>query len=189
MSRDLRDILKDEREAEGKLSKNHRKNFEDRLQKELHSKPAWNYQFLKIAATLLIVVGLGSSLFYFSSGSDLTTETAQVTTPKIQNLGSISPELKKIENYYLASIQTEIASLQETPENKELLDGYLQKLGELTVEYKMLTQELNTDGLNDKTINALIGNLQSRLKLMYQLKEQLNELKKRNLSNNENLQV
>ena len=189
MSRDLRNFLRDQRSGDGKLSKNHRKNFEARLHKELHSKRASKYQFLRIAASLLIIVGLGSSLFYFSSGTDLKTETAQVTTPKIENLGSISPELKKIENYYLASIQTEIASLEETPENKELLDGYLEKLGELTVEYKILTEELNTDGLNDKTINALIGNLQSRLKLMYQLKEQLNELKKRNLSNNENLQV
>jgi hypothetical protein len=189
MSRDLRDILRDDTSAKGELSKNHRKNFEARLQNELHAKPASNTQFFRIAASFLVLVGLGTSLFYFSPDTDLSSDTAQVSTPKIESLGSISPELKKIENYYLASIQTEIVSLQETPENKELLDGYFQKLGELTQEYKILTEELNTEGLNDKTINALIGNLQARLKLMYQLKEQLNDLKTRNLSNNENIHV
>ncbi len=185
MAKDLREILRDKATEGGKLSKNHRKNFEARLKNEVHSETSRNFQFLKIAASLLVIVGLGASLFYFSP----ETATNQVASKKIENLGSISPELKKIENYYLASIQTEIASLQETPENKELLDGYLEKLGELTVDYKILTEELNTEGLNDKTINALINNLQLRLKLMYQLKEQLNELKKRNFSENDNLQV
>ena len=97
--------------------------------------------------------------------------------------------MKKIENYYLASIQTEISDLKKTPENKELLDGYLEKIGELTSDYKNLTEELNTEGLNEKTINALIDNLQLRLKLLYQLKEQLNELKNINLKNNENTQI
>ena len=113
----------------------------------------------------------------------------QQGTAKIESLGSISPELKKIENYYLASIHEQIASLNETPENKEILDGYLEKIGELTKDYGILTEELNSEGLNEKTINALIDNLQLRLKLLYQLKEQLNELKKQNITENENVQA
>ena len=89
----------------------------------------------------------------------------------------------------MASIQTEISNIEETPENKELLNGYFEKLGELTKEYKVLTTELNSEGLNEKSINALIENLQLRLKLLYQLKEQLNELKNINITENENIQV
>ncbi|MBL4939362.1 MAG: hypothetical protein JKY16_03655 [Lutibacter sp.] len=70
-----------------------------------------------------------------------------------------------------------------------MLDGYLEKIGELTQEYKILTNELNTEGVNEKTINALIDNLQLRLKLLYQLKEQLNELKKLNTTENESVQI
>ncbi len=185
MPKDLRELLKNEPVQTSKLSKNHRMNFEARLQQEVHS-TKMNYNFiLKIAASFLVIVGLGSSLFYFSGNT--VQETPK--TAKIENLGSISPELKNIENYYLASINTEISNLQKTPENKELLDGYLEKIGELTNEYKLLTNELNTEGLNEKTINALIDNLQLRLKLLYQLKEQLNELKKLNITQNENLQV
>ena len=104
-------------------------------------------------------------------------------------LGSISPELKKVEDYYLVSINAEILNLQETPENKELVNGYLEKIGELTKDYKTLTTDLNTEGINEKAINALIENLQLRLKLLLQLKEQLKELQNTNVVQNENVQV
>ena len=185
MPKDLREMLRNEQIGTSNLSKNHRKNFEAKLQKELHSSKKKSYQFLKIAASFLIIAGLGSSIYFF------TTNTVEnpAETAKIESLGSISPELKKIENYYLASIQVEISNLQETPQNKALLDGYLEKIGELTSEYKVLTNELNTGGLNEKSINALIDNLQLRLKLLYQLKEQLNDLKTLNTDQNENVQV
>ena len=186
MPKDIRDILRNESVETGKLSKNHRSVFEAKLQKELHNSKKRSNHFLKIAASFLVIVSLGSSIFYFSENTvvEQATEVA-----KIESLGSISPELKTIENYYLASIQAEIANLEETPENKELLNGYLEKLGELTNEYKILTQELNDEGLNEKTINALIENLQQRLNLMHQLKEQLNSLSKLNITENENIQV
>ncbi len=184
MPKDLKKMLQDKQIHTEKLSKNHRANFEAKLQKELHASKKVSYPFLKIAASFIVIIGLGS-IFYFSGSTSVKT----VETAKIESLGSISPELKKIENYYLASINTEISSLEETKENKELLDGYFEKISELTADYKLLTQELNTQGLNEKTINALIDNLQLRLKLLYQLKEQLNELKNLNKSENENIHI
>lgn len=184
MSKDLREIVKNIQESSEKLSKNHSRNFEAKLQKELHRGKNKNYQFLKIAASFLIVIGL-ASIFYFSENST----QKPLETAKIESLGSISPELKNIENYYLASIQAEILELNQTSENKELLDGYLEKVSELTSDYKTLTNELNTEGLNEKTINALIDNLQLRLKLLHQLKVQLNELQNIKTSKNENIHI
>ena len=185
MPKDLREMIKNESVSSGNLSKNHRQNFEARLRKELHGERKSGNQFLRIAASFIIVGGLAAMMYFFipSNGAE------QQGTAKIESLGSISPELKKIENYYLASINEQIASLEETPENKEILDGYLEKIGELTQEYRTLTDELNAGGLNENTINALIDNLQLRLKLLYQLKEQLNELKKQNITKNENVQA
>lgn len=185
MSKDLRALLQNRESEKSSLSKNHRANFEEKLQKELHSsKGNTNFNW-RIAASFLLVIGIGASLFYFSKGT--IVEPQKVA--KIESLGSISPELKSIESYYLASIQTEISSLEETPENKEMLDGYLEKIGELTKDYKQLTVELNEEGLNEKTITALIDNLQLRLKLLYQLKEQLKELKKLNVTENESINI
>ncbi len=87
----------------------------------------------------------------------------------------------------MASIQSEISSLDQTPENAELVNGYLQKIAELSKDYKALTDELNSEGLNQATVNALIDNLQQRLNLLYQLKEQLDEFK--NLQSNETTSI
>lgn len=188
MLRDLREIVKSSTMESEKLSKNHRAKFQKKLKKELHASENSNFGFLKIAASIAIILGLVSSLFYFTNTAKNTIADVKPSY-KFESLGSVSPELKNIENYYLASIQTEIANLEETSENKELLDGYLEKIGELTSDYKLLTKELNEEGLNEKTINALIENLQLRLKLLYQLKEQLNELQKINNTENESIQV
>lgn len=185
MSKDLRELLKNEQMEKGKLSKNHRTKFEAKLEQEMHSSKSNKNMFLRIAASFLVIVGIGYSVNYFSNN---TVEKPQEVA-KIESLGSISPELKTIENFYLSSIQTEISNLEETPENKELVNGFLEKIGELTADYKELTEELNEVGLNEKTINALIENLQLRLKLLYQLKEQLNELKKLNLLKNGTIQA
>jgi len=186
MPKDLRDILRNKSVNTRKLSKNHRSNFEAKLQNELHYSNNKRFPFFKIAASVLVIVGLGTSIFYFLENTVVQQPTEVV---KIESLGSISPELKTIENYYLASIKIEISNLQETPENKELLDSYLEKIGELTQEYQLLTNELNSEGLNKQTITALIENLQLRLKLLGQLNEQIKELKELNLTENENIQV
>ncbi len=183
MSKDLRELIRREEMKTEKLSKSHRMNFEDKLQKKLHSPKKKNYFFLKIAASFLLMITVGSSIIYFSNVEGPSGQQ----TAKIESLGRLSPELKSIETYYLASIQTEIASLEETPENKEMIEGYLEKLSELGADYKLLTDELNQDGINEKTINALIENLQLRLKLLLQLKKQLENLQK--INNNESVQV
>ncbi|HBY67562.1 MAG TPA: hypothetical protein DEG69_07295, partial [Flavobacteriaceae bacterium] len=38
-------------------------------------------------------------------------------------LGDLSPDLKKVENYYLTGINVQLASLKIKDENKELIDG------------------------------------------------------------------
>ena len=69
-------------------------------------------------------------------------------------------------------------SAEETNyKNEELVDSYLERLGELNKEYQALNTELNEVGPNDQTIEAAIRNLQLRLDLMKKLKSKLNQLK------------
>ena len=184
MPSDLRQLLKDKEIQSNLLSKGHRKKFEQKLFAELHpEKKLKDTSWIRIAASFTLVIGLSASLFFFNNPVE-ETQSQQV---QIENLGSISPELGKIENFYLASIQSEISSLEQTPENAELVNGYLHKIAELSEEYKTLTNDLNTEGLNQATVNALIENLQQRLNLLYQLNEQLDEFKK--LQNNETTSI
>jgi len=178
MSKDIREILKNEVENTERLSTNHRQRFQQKLMDELHEKPSTkkSYQWLFIAASIILLVSIGVKFYPTNTIEPAIKEIPEEYRNKI-SLGSISPELKTVEDYYVNTINYELSQLELTDDNKELFDGYLNKIGELTKEYKSLTEELNTKGINDDTINALIGNLQLRLQLLKRMQKQLQEFK------------
>lgn len=187
MPKDIRKMLENYSERPSELSANHDKRFEDKLFKELHTKKEQKrpiVQWLSIAASIVLLVTLGVKFIDFGDKPPIIDKTEKKLT-----LGSISPDLNTIESYYINSINSELSQLEVTDENKELLNDYLKKIGELTKEYKSLTEELNTKGVNDQTIDALISNLRLRLQLLQRLKKQLNDFKKLNLKQNEIQQV
>nr|WP_298994614.1 hypothetical protein [uncultured Polaribacter sp.] len=182
MQRDIKKELESYQEEKVVLSANHEIKFQDKLFTELHQeKPKKNtFNWLSIAASVILLVSIGLH-FYTNSNieEDPKIETKEIT------LGTISPEFNTIETYYINSINLEISQLDLSDENKDLVDGYLLKIAELTKEYKSLTKELNTKGVNDATIDALIRNLQLRLQLLQRLKKQLKQLKNLNTKQNE----
>ena len=184
MPKDIREIIKKHTEEQASLSANHRAIFEERLHEEVHQKAAKkSYRWLQIAATIVLMLSVGLGDFGLNPKDDVVAPSKEIS------LGSLSPELKSIESYYKNSINYEISQLDLNENNKEILDGYLTKIGELTNEYKSLTTELNTKGVNDAIINALIDNLQLRLQLLQRLKKQLKDLKKLNLKQHEIQQI
>ena len=135
-----------------------------------------------IAASLLLVFGIGVAL-YLTSGNEIQATDTVVqgedkadTKPNI-SLGDLSPDLKKIEQYYVSTINMELSEIEISDDNKAMVDGYMERLAQLNKEYLELNKELNTIGPNDQTIAALIRNLQLRLELLYKLNDQLNSLK------------
>jgi hypothetical protein len=185
MPKDIRKLLENYPEEAGNLSERHETKFEAKLMKELHEeKPKRKLVYwLSVAASLALLVTVG--IQFVDKGTVKPIEPTIETQDKGISLGNISPELNTIEAYYMNSIKLELSQLEISDENKELVDTYLEKIKELTQEYKSLTQELNTKGVNDQTIDALINNLQLRLKLLQRLKKQLNILKEVNSTQNE----
>ncbi|MDC7995741.1 hypothetical protein [Altibacter sp. HG106] len=187
MAQDIRSLLKEDTSEPKKLSKGHEARFEARLaaafpEEKKKKRPA--FLFMKIAAVGLVLLTL--SIFGYRS---LTNESTPPTivdtdntssetplTPQI-TLGDLSPDLKKVEEFYTAGINVQLASLDTSNENKDLIDGYMRRLKDLDAEYTRLTQELNTLGPTEATINALIDNLKLRLELLFKLKNKLKELK------------
>ncbi len=185
MPKDIRKILENYLEESVNLSANHSNKFASKLRKELHQEVKSKKQLLywfSIAASIALLI---SVVIQFLPGA--TGNPPVVKQESKISLGTISPELNTVEAYYMNSINLELSQLEITNGNKELIDSYLQKIGELTEEYKSLTLELNTKGVNDQTIDALISNLQLRLQLMERLKKQLNTLKEVNSKRNENI--
>jgi hypothetical protein len=187
MAQDLKKLFKEQREEKTyQMKEGHAERFFSKLETELPEKSKPNsYFWLKIAASVLIMIGL-ASYFFMNTETSTVPETSIVDAKdNIEtniSLGDLSPDLEKIENYYVANINLELANLNVSDDNKDIVDGYMEQLAALDLEYKKLNKELNDFGPNDQTIEALIQNLQLRLQLLKKLKQKLNQLK---LSKNE----
>lgn len=182
MAQDLRDLFKkNHSESSEKMTAGHEDRFSKRLEQELPAAKKPAYLIWKVAASVAIVVGVG--LYFFNRDVADPTESNVVDTDRpIKNdktfsLGDLSPDLKKVEDYYVSTINLELSKLELTESNKGLVDSFLEQLSGLDEEYRKLNVELNEMGPNDQTINALIKNLQLRLQLLHKLKSKLNELK------------
>ena len=190
MGVDIKEIIK-KQSVMRELPKNHRNIFEKRLNKELHTKKESGFFFLKIAASFLILVGIsfGGYQFLYNNESETIVQSEPKEDKNINSIADISPDLKKIEDFYLTQINYQISKIKVTDKNKELLEVYLSQLGELQKEYEDLNTKLRDQEGTEKTIDALIDNLQIRLQLLRQLKKKLEIIEKLNSTENENNQA
>lgn len=183
MGQDLRKLFEAERAKEQyKMPAGHISKFEDKLNASIPGSKNINWSVYKVAASIILLVGI-SLVIYVMQTKVTSIETTIVDTEKTPKekdgitLGALSPDLKKIEDYYQVNINLELSQLQVSDTNKALVDGYMLHLAELHTEYQKLNTELNTIGPNDQLISALINNLQLRLQLLQKLRKKLNELK------------
>lgn len=207
MGQDIRKMLqKDKESRKFKMPEGHQARFEDRLNKAFPKKrkSGGRKWFFQIAAILVIILAAGG-FFYFNSGTSVDPYGPQVvetseekpveekkentTATKQFQLSDVSPQYKKIEDYYMASLNMELAKLSINIENKELIDSFMKQLAELDKEYKRLNNELNELGPNEQTIEAMVANLQLRLELLFKLKQKLKEIKGSKDNSYENAQA
>lgn len=175
MAQDIRELFKNDQIKHEDMPKNHQDRFLDKLDSALPEQKPTKFGWLKIAASIVVLLGASFGAFkhFESPVIDDTPKIVNTKTVETKTLGDISPGLKKVEDYYLASINLELAKMTYTPETKELFDGYLNQLNELDKEYQKLSLELTEFGPSELTVNALIDNLKLRLNLLYRLRAQL----------------
>lgn len=179
MARDIRELFKEDKISHEKMPKNHQNRFLKKLNEELHEEPKKStFSWFSIAASVVVLLGLsfGAYNFFETDNTDLPPEVVSTNTVETKSLGDVSPGLKKVEDYYLASINLELSKIKPTAETKELFDDYLMQLNDLDEEYQRLSLELTESGPSELTVNALIDNLKFRLNLLYRLRAQLQEL-------------
>ncbi|WOD43996.1 hypothetical protein [Hwangdonia lutea] len=175
MARDIRELFKEDEALHVKMPKNHQDRFLEKLDDAFPKQPKPIFYWMQIAAGLVVFLGLGIGVYQYLQPDD-TTEIATTNTAEIKTLGDVSPGLKKVEDYYLASINLELSKMKYTPDTKAVFDGYLLQLNELDKEYQRLSVELTESGPSELTVNALIDNLKFRLNLLHRLRSQLSEL-------------
>ncbi|MDT0689513.1 hypothetical protein RM549_06940 [Salegentibacter sp. F188] len=203
MAQDIRDMFgkdEDESRKSHQLKSGHQKRFEAKLDAALPQKKKKNsFIYLKIAAVL--VVAFGVAMFFFRPGITME-ENRMVETPVEEapqedfqdsagqfQLSDVSPQYREIENYYMASLNLELANLNITDDNKALIDAFMAKLAELDKEYKRLNADLKESGPNEQTVEAMVANLQLRLDLLFKLKNKIKEIKESKNDNYEDLQA
>jgi hypothetical protein len=194
MARDIKELLQNHEPESIKIPQGHEVRFEERLKANFSEKNAEekssSIHFLKIAA--MVVVLLAVSFFGYQELSknnpnnthnlnntvvDANSENPKEGDSPQLTLADISPDLKKVQEFYMTGINMQLASLKITDENKELVDGYMERLAELDKEYTVLNTELTKVGPTEATVTALIDNLRLRLDLLFKLKSKLKELK------------
>lgn len=189
MAPDIRELFKKERdEKKFSLKEGHEGRFIEKLDAVLPQKKR-DFRVLKMVASFLLLFGLGTFAYLQFTNDQETPMTVVHTDEKVKeggdfSFGDLSPDLKKVEQYYTANINLELAKLKVSDENKDIVDSFMERLSELNAEYEALNEELNQTGPNDQTITALIENLQLRLALLQRLKKKLNQL---NTSKNEQI--
>jgi hypothetical protein len=185
MSQDLREMFKNsDTEIVQTMKDGHEQRFLKRIEMELPVTKGPSFPWFKIAASLITMIGLGTYIFMNWNNPELVNTTIveknnHVPEEKGISFGDLSPDLKKVEDYYLMSINMELSQLEISDRNKTLIDSFMERLEELNAEYKKLNTELNEIGPNDQTITALIKNLQLRLQLLHKLRDKLKELQTR----------
>lgn len=202
MAQDIRKMFQEDTTLPSKPPKGHQKRFEARLEVALPQEKGKGdsgrmFYFLRIAAVLVVVLGI--SFFFFNREDEFAGEQYtntpvemeqqakdEVPVTKEYQLSDVSPEFKKIEDYYLASLNIELAKLNVNDSNKELIDSFMDQMEGLDREYKKLNAEIDEVGLSESTVEAMISNLQLRLDLLHKLKNKINDIKQSNNKDHEN---
>jgi septal ring factor EnvC (AmiA/AmiB activator) len=100
--------------------------------------------------------------------------------PKGIELADVSPKMEETQNFYVATIQNEIAEIntKRTASNQKIIDDAFKQLEILEADYRKLTFELKESNADKRVIYAMITNFQNRLYVLQNLMEQLEEFEK-----------
>ena len=190
MGQDLRELFEEERKDSERLSmrEGHEARFEERLlrsQNSLSKTGLGSWWKIAAAAAVLLVTFFGWKLSQKEAIPErvvpkdqlVSQENQEVDSTLTYTLGDISPDLQKVETFYVNQINYQLSQLPLHQDQGEVVDQYLERLAELDRAYKDLNKELFQQGPNDQLIGALIQNLQLRLELIGKLQKKLNQLK------------
>ena len=173
----MRQNLKQKFEEERSIDHNRRKDHEDifiqKLYEELPSKKSVRFYQLRIAASIVILLGIGS-VFYILFNTPYNNDK-ELTAFTLKN---ISPDLERIENFYVTNINNSLLEIQSTKNNLAFVTRYMNRYSILKNEYTFLIKEMNDEGPNTQSISGLINNLKLQLELLQELKEELTPVKK-----------
>lgn len=133
---------------------------------------------LSIAASIVLLAALGIQVFN--------------QKPSIQEqVVEIAPQISQTEFHFASLVEEKVQELKSlrSQENEQLVDDTLKQLVKLESNYKKLEQDLINGG-NDKIIlNAMIINFQTRIDLLKEVLNNIEEIKNLKSNNDANFTI
>ena len=183
MKKDNNDILFEELRSEFDFenpSLGHQERFISKLkkqnsetvQKASNQLNFWK-PFLSIAASLLICFSIITLL---------------KPREKIKDLANVSPEMTQTQNFFSTAISEELEKLnnERAPETDVLINDALKQMKILEKEYESLKIDLTESGYDKRVIYAMITNFQTRINILKNALETIENVKQLKQNNNEN---
>ena len=177
MEQDLKKVFEQERLVNHKRKSNHEDFFIEQLYKELPVKKSAAFSGFRIAASVLILIGIGIMSYVIMDNP--FNQDEELTSVEF-TLKNISPELEEIESFYVTNISLILSDIEKNSENQDFVKRYMKRLSLLKEEYKNLIAEMNEEGPNSLSITVLINNLKLQLELLQELREQIISTKNKN---------
>ncbi|HBS87209.1 MAG: hypothetical protein A2W91_03240 [Bacteroidetes bacterium GWF2_38_335] len=175
-------FLNEEEPADGHLERFEKKLIATQKKKSRFTPVA----LLKIAAvfTLLIM----SALWMYDRFS---TGNEKVIVHDVKTLSDVSGEYNEVEFYYTSQIDRKYDEIENTafPGDEKEKQMLLNELSQMDSVYQSLQKELNAHPKDDRVINAMINYYKTKLKIMNQIIDQLNEYKQSNNIKNESTEI
>lgn len=148
----------------------HQQRFSDKLNavNSLHIGTAPKRKYYKailaVAASLVLCFGL---LIFLDNQTE------------VNDLASVSPEFSQTQDFFTTAITTELIKIQaqRSPENDVLISDALKQIELLEKNYERLKIDLKESGNDKRVIYAMISNFQSRINLLENLLEAIENLK------------
>ena len=128
-------------------------------------KSSW-WKPLSIAASVVLLCAVGVGFF-----NSVPTRDEQVA--------EISPEVSQTQFYFASLIEEQVRELESesTPETQKIIDDTLVQLQRLETNYKKLEQDLLNGGNSKLLLSAMITNFQTRIDLLEDVLNQIENIK------------
>ena len=153
----------------------HFERFEKKLNMAKRKKSFYqkSFQYLKVASVAILVII--SSLWVIE-------RIIPVNKNKSVALGEISQEYKEVEFYYTQLYQAKLEELNKVKKIDPDLEAELMKkeFEELDSIYRTLQKEAGYNKEDERIINAMIGYYQTKVEILSQIINQLNEVRSDN---------
>lgn len=148
----------------------HRERFEERLGASEDTsgnrkKGSW-WRHLSIAASIALL--LSASVFLFRQEPSMEARVAE-----------ISPEVSETSQYFAGLVTRQVQELRKmgSPETEPLIEDTLKQLELLEKDYRKLEEDLVAGGNSKFILSAMIRNFQTRIDLLQEVMNRVEEIK------------